>query len=1048
VQGHCSGAPPSSPSTAVSCLGDGGSALPELSVCTIEKASILVHGMLADGSEDDLGCVVVDEAHMIGDSDRGYLLEIMLAKLRAACPDTVQMVCLSATVPNIGDLARWLDADLYVTDFRPIPLSESVVCGGQVHNGRGDRLRTLAFEDDKDREGDPDAVGLLCAEAVAAHKSALVFCATKKATQHCANLIAGSLARSAARARARTAKPPADGSGTGGRGAVVEGSVEGEGQEMLVQQRQEVLEQLRAAPSGMDAMLSKTILQGVAFHHAGLTVEERGIIESAFHRGIISVLTATSTLAAGVNLPADRVIVRSAKVGNAMLDVTRYRQMVGRAGRPGKGLQGESFILASPADYKTSLALLTAPIPPLGSCLARRPLRRSCEPAPGAASPARGLGARQELSEDDQDAAAAVDAAAGLRRALLEVLDSGLGASIADLVSFVCCTFLAQTLAAHGDVVLQVQHLVRHTLGWLEASDLIWRLPAPPPASSPTCAFSPVASLPLRPPSAAAPAPDRPRLDDARPAATHAPRPEAPLVYGGGGGGGGDGDGDGDSVPAAFVAQDSEQYASTQLGQAVVASGLGAEEALIMFQDLMAARQGGVVLDDDLHLIYLVTPITPFPTPWARFFEIYQGLPGRLQSIAARIGVDERFLFRARTRPPPAADAARLPLPPAPMAKGAAASRQGCRAPHGGDAQQQEEVAACRAVQVHARFFAALVLRELLLEARLADVADKYQLPRGLVQQMRASAVSFASMMASFCGKLRWWQLQALGVRFHERLMSQGMCASEVLPLMMVPGIKTWWATSLYDKGVQSLEQLARTDVAAVEEAIRTSTAFARKPAGPGSAASRTAAALLTSSQQANSVKAAHLRHRQAAKLVAQAREIVRKRAQRAPSYGASARVASGAGRPLVDGAAPLPGARGKSDTGLAMAQGRGDGGCDSKGVVDKDTTGKRLEVVDLGNAPPCRAASCDRPAIARPLGKADGRGEEQAVQARLRQLRSRACCAGAGILAREDAWQWRATSRTSARPTSRLPAESWVGLTLRRTRAWPPASHWLRQEV
>ena len=41
--------------------------MPELSVCTIEKASALVNSMLADGSEEELGCVVIDEAHMIGD---------------------------------------------------------------------------------------------------------------------------------------------------------------------------------------------------------------------------------------------------------------------------------------------------------------------------------------------------------------------------------------------------------------------------------------------------------------------------------------------------------------------------------------------------------------------------------------------------------------------------------------------------------------------------------------------------------------------------------------------------------------------------------------------------------------------------------------------------------------------------------------------------------------------------------------------------------------------------------------------------------------------
>lgn len=71
-------------------------------------------------------------------------------------------------------------------------------------------------------------------------------------------------------------------------------------------------------------------------------------------------LCATSTLAAGVNLPARRVIFKHAYVGipDNMLDTTKYRQMSGRAGRAGLDTEGESFLVANQGNYDKLLALM------------------------------------------------------------------------------------------------------------------------------------------------------------------------------------------------------------------------------------------------------------------------------------------------------------------------------------------------------------------------------------------------------------------------------------------------------------------------------------------------------------------------------------------------------------------------------------------------------------------------------------------------------------------------------------------------------------------
>ena len=73
-----------------------------------------------------------------------------------------------------------------------------------------------------------------------------------------------------------------------------------------------------------------------------IQVEEREIVEMCYRKGLLRVLTATSTLAAGVNLPARRVIFRQPRIGRDFIDGTRYKQMAGRAGRTGIDTKGES----------------------------------------------------------------------------------------------------------------------------------------------------------------------------------------------------------------------------------------------------------------------------------------------------------------------------------------------------------------------------------------------------------------------------------------------------------------------------------------------------------------------------------------------------------------------------------------------------------------------------------------------------------------------------------------------------------------------------------
>jgi replicative superfamily II helicase len=70
-----------------------------------------------------LSAVTIDELHMVGDAQRGYLLELMLTKLRYL-KTSIQIIGMSATISKVEIVASWLRAQLYITQYRPVPLQE------------------------------------------------------------------------------------------------------------------------------------------------------------------------------------------------------------------------------------------------------------------------------------------------------------------------------------------------------------------------------------------------------------------------------------------------------------------------------------------------------------------------------------------------------------------------------------------------------------------------------------------------------------------------------------------------------------------------------------------------------------------------------------------------------------------------------------------------------------------------------------------------------------------------------------------------------------
>lgn len=279
-------------------------------VSTYEKADSLVRHRARWLSS--VGLIVVDEAHMIGDRDRGPTLEMTIAKLMASL-ENPQILCLSATVRNIDDIAEWLEAVPVKSDFRPVPLKEGVLYGGRV-----------VFRDDETwslrASGDP--LVALIGECLNDGGQVLVFALTRRKAESYAEKIALALKNLDTLSGAR--------------------------RELLERYSRLMMEE---SDSPFSERLSRLALSGVGFHHAGLGYVHRRLIEEGFREGAILTLCATPTLAAGVNLPARMVIIPEhrrfdSRIGMNALSVTEYKQFCGRAGRPLYDTIGYSILVA------------------------------------------------------------------------------------------------------------------------------------------------------------------------------------------------------------------------------------------------------------------------------------------------------------------------------------------------------------------------------------------------------------------------------------------------------------------------------------------------------------------------------------------------------------------------------------------------------------------------------------------------------------------------------------------------------------------------------
>ncbi|KAI0382286.1 P-loop containing nucleoside triphosphate hydrolase protein [Hypomontagnella monticulosa] len=240
--------------------------------------------------------VLIDEVHILKDA-RGATLEAVVSRMKTIGAN-IRFVALSATVPNIGDIAKWLGrdhsnqqepakAEVFGEELRPVRL-QRYVYGYQGHpndfifdNSLDGKLKMLLAKHSK-------------------QKPIMIFCFTRKSCESTARQLAEWWSTCKSEDRAWPAPT-------------------------------------RRVPV-VSRELQEIVRHGVAFHHAGLDAQDRSAVSDSFLEGQIHVICCTSTLAVGVNLPCHTVVLKGT-IGYSDGKPQEYSdlevmQMLGRAGRP------------------------------------------------------------------------------------------------------------------------------------------------------------------------------------------------------------------------------------------------------------------------------------------------------------------------------------------------------------------------------------------------------------------------------------------------------------------------------------------------------------------------------------------------------------------------------------------------------------------------------------------------------------------------------------------------------------------------------------------
>ncbi|AUT03402.1 DEAD/DEAH box helicase [Nostoc sp. CENA543] len=292
----------------------------------------------------DVEAVVLDECHYMNDRQRGTVWEESIIY----CPREVQLAALSATVANSDQLTDWLNrvhgpTDLIYSDFRPVPL-EFHYCNPKglfpLLNDSKTKINPRLANRGKRRQGDkgrPEAPSILYTLNHLQQRDMLPAIYFIFSRRGCDKAVAevGDL-----------------------------WLVDNDESQTLRRQIDDFL--TRNPEAGRSGQIAP-LYRGIAAHHAGILPAWKVLVEELFQQGLIKVVFATETLAAGINMPARTTVIstlsKRTDTGHRLLNASEFLQMAGRAGRRGMDKQGHVVTLQTPFEGAKEAAYLATSQP-------------------------------------------------------------------------------------------------------------------------------------------------------------------------------------------------------------------------------------------------------------------------------------------------------------------------------------------------------------------------------------------------------------------------------------------------------------------------------------------------------------------------------------------------------------------------------------------------------------------------------------------------------------------------------------------------------------